>query len=89
MKNSKKNRSRFWKNTISLFVYVVLRAASILENNDVPFRGCWPAGGLDLEKPNFVLYLYIFLHIAKLLNLLGFEPQARATAALEALLQFG
>ena len=59
-------RSRFWKNTISLFVVVTLRAASILENNDIPFLGCCPAGGLDLEKYDFLIYL-IFLTLQNLI----------------------
>ena len=43
-----------------LFVDVALRAASILENNDIPFCGCCPAGGLDLEKSYFYMYSIFF-----------------------------
>ena len=57
-----------------LFVDVALRAASILENNDIPFCGCCPAGGLDLEKSQF-LNSFNVLGVAKLLHLLGFEPR--------------
>ena len=52
-------RSRFWKRTITLFVDVALRAASILKNRDF-------------------LYLFNFLHVAKLVYLLGFEPREYA-----------
>ena len=40
---------------------------------DFPFCLCCPAGGLDFEKVVF-FYLYNLLYIAKLANLLGFEP---------------
>ena len=60
-----------------LFVDVALRAASILENNDIPFCGCCPAGGLDLEKSYF-FNLFNFLQVAKLGYLLGFEPREYA-----------
>ena len=62
---------------MSLFVDVDLRAASILENNEFPFCGCCPAGGLDLEKSYF-FDLFNFLDVAKLLYLLGFAPREYA-----------
>ena len=39
-----------------------LRAASILENNDMAFCTCCPAANLDLEKPAFLDL--IFLQVA-------------------------
>ena len=60
-----------------LFVDVALRAASILEMHDFLLCLCCPAGGLDFEKSCFFI-LYNFLHIAKLPNLLGFEPREYA-----------
>ena len=55
-----------------LFVDVALRAASILENNDIPFCGCCPADDLDLEKSLFFV-LFNFLQVAKLGYLVRFE----------------
>ena len=43
----------------------------------VPFCGCCPAGGLDLEKTYFVV-LFNFLQVAKLGYLLRFEPREYA-----------
>ena len=62
---------------MSLCVDVALRAASILENNDLPFCECCPAGGLDFKKSCF-LYLFNFLEVAKLGYLLRFEPREYA-----------
>ena len=73
-----KHRSRFWQNTISLFVIVALRTGSILENNDIPFCGCCPAGDLDFENSWF-LYSSNFLQVAKLGYLFRFEPREYAT----------
>ena len=53
----KKTVSIWEKNTMSLFVDVALRAASILENNDFPFCECCPAGGLDFEKSCFFVFI--------------------------------
>ena len=43
----------------------------------VPFCGCCPAGGLDLEKSSFFV-LSNFLKVAKLVYLLGIEPREYA-----------
>ena len=40
----------------------------------VPFCGCCPAGGLDLEKSSFFV-LFNFLQVAKVDYLVGFEPR--------------
>ena len=40
----------------------------------VPFCGCCPAGGLDLEKSSFCV-LFNFLQVAKVDYLVGFEPR--------------
>ena len=60
------------KHTIALFVDVALRAASILETNDIPFCGRCPARGLDFEKYSF-LYLIIIVQVTKLVYFDGFE----------------
>ena len=62
---------------MSLFVDVALRAALILENNNFPFCGRCPAGGLDLAKSYF-LNSFNFLDNAKLVLLLKFEPREYA-----------
>ena len=59
------------------FLFVLPCGRLFLENNYFPLCLCCPAGGLDFEKSCF-LYLYDFLHIAKLPNLLGFEPREYA-----------
>ena len=66
----------FENNTISHFVCVALRAA-FFDIHDFPLCLCCLAGGLDFEKSVF-FYLYNFFHIAKLLNLLGFEAREYA-----------
>ena len=43
----------------------------------VPFCGCCPAGGLDLEKSSFCV-LFNFLQVEKLCYLLRFEPREYA-----------
>ena len=43
----------------------------------VPFCGCCPAGGLDLEKSSFFV-LFNFLQVAKLGYLVRFEPREYA-----------
>ena len=43
----------------------------------VPFCGCCPAGGLDLEESSFFV-LFNFLQVAKLVYLLGFEHREYA-----------
>ena len=43
----------------------------------VPFCGCCPAGGLDLEKSSFFV-LFNVLPAAKLAYFLGFEPREYA-----------
>ena len=55
-----------------------LEMSLILEINEGQFCPRCPAGGPDLENKHF-LYLYNFLHIAKLPNLLGFEHREYAS----------